>query len=201
MSGNAANDGSHRAKPAWNLNGDATAPAVAAAVPRPQHGFRAGTVHVPRWLTSRMASSNSLDEKLIAGLDLSSLQIAYSAGAPLPNQVRTEFGRMFGCRCWTASHEPQKRVSVTPAPPSLGEKPQRCGIDAVITVTMSHRSGYQDSGPDASMPPARGRPGSRVTAVRRNHENTTSSRAAAVKGPHPLSRDQRKPRGSALQRH
>jgi long-chain acyl-CoA synthetase len=39
-----------------------------------------------------------LDEKLIAGLDLSSLQIAYSAGAPLPNRVRTEFGRMFGCR-------------------------------------------------------------------------------------------------------
>jgi long-chain acyl-CoA synthetase len=39
-----------------------------------------------------------LDEKLIAGLDLSSLQIAYSAGAPLPNRVRTEFGRLFGCR-------------------------------------------------------------------------------------------------------
>lgn len=39
-----------------------------------------------------------LDEKLIAGLDLSSLQIAYSAGAPLPKRVRTEFGRMFGCR-------------------------------------------------------------------------------------------------------
>lgn len=27
-----------------------------------------------------------------------SLQIAYSAGAPLLNRVRTEFGRMFGCR-------------------------------------------------------------------------------------------------------
>lgn len=39
-----------------------------------------------------------LDEKLVAGLDLSHLQIAYSAGAPLPNRVRTEFGRMFGCR-------------------------------------------------------------------------------------------------------
>ena len=39
-----------------------------------------------------------LDEKLIAGLDLSSLQIAYSAGAPLPSRVRTGFGRMFGCR-------------------------------------------------------------------------------------------------------
>jgi acyl-coenzyme A synthetase/AMP-(fatty) acid ligase len=39
-----------------------------------------------------------LDEKLVAGLDLSRLQIAYSAGAPLPNRVRTEFGRMFGCR-------------------------------------------------------------------------------------------------------
>jgi acyl-CoA reductase-like NAD-dependent aldehyde dehydrogenase len=29
-----------------------------------------------------------LDEKFVAGLDLSSLQIAYSAGAPLPNRVR-----------------------------------------------------------------------------------------------------------------
>jgi long-chain acyl-CoA synthetase len=39
-----------------------------------------------------------LDEELVSKLDLSSLQIAYSAGAPLPNRVRTEFGRMFGCR-------------------------------------------------------------------------------------------------------
>jgi long-chain acyl-CoA synthetase len=39
-----------------------------------------------------------LDEQLVAGLDLSSLQIAFSAGAPLPNRVRSEFRRMFGCR-------------------------------------------------------------------------------------------------------
>src|SRR5690348_5577566 len=39
-----------------------------------------------------------LDEAFVKKLDLSSLQIAYSAGAPLPNRVRTEFGRMFGCR-------------------------------------------------------------------------------------------------------
>ena len=49
----------------------------------------------------------------------------------------------------------------------------------------------------------RGRPESWVTAARWNHEGTTSSRssrAAAVKGRIPLSRDQRKPSGTALQR-
>jgi long-chain acyl-CoA synthetase len=39
-----------------------------------------------------------LDEKLVASLDLSRLQIAYSAGAPLPSRLRSEFRRMFGCR-------------------------------------------------------------------------------------------------------
>jgi long-chain acyl-CoA synthetase len=39
-----------------------------------------------------------LDEKFVASLDLSHLQIAYSAGAPLPSRLRSEFRRMFGCR-------------------------------------------------------------------------------------------------------
>jgi long-chain acyl-CoA synthetase len=39
-----------------------------------------------------------LDAQLVSGLDLSSLQIAFSAGAPLPTRVRSEFRRLFGCR-------------------------------------------------------------------------------------------------------
>jgi acyl-coenzyme A synthetase/AMP-(fatty) acid ligase len=71
-----------------------------------------------------------------------SLQIAYSAGAPLLNRVRTEFGRMFGCRvldCYGITEAPSNLCATL----QVGDPPElSCGVPYPPAATRSARPAW-----------------------------------------------------------
>ncbi|MGH3281186.1 MAG: class I adenylate-forming enzyme family protein [Trebonia sp.] len=74
-----------------------------------------------------------LDEKVVSGLDLSGLQIACSAGAPLPSRVRSEFRRIFGCRILDCYGITEAAGNLT-ATLRFGDTPeQSCGVPYPLT--------------------------------------------------------------------
>jgi long-chain acyl-CoA synthetase len=74
-----------------------------------------------------------LDESYVSGLDLSGLQIAYSAGAPLPSRVRSEFRRIFGCRILDCYGITEAAGNLT-ASLRYGDTPeQSCGVPYPLT--------------------------------------------------------------------
>ncbi|HCU92330.1 MAG TPA: long-chain-fatty-acid--CoA ligase [Actinobacteria bacterium] len=74
-----------------------------------------------------------LDEKFVASLDLSALQIAFSAGAPLPSRVRSEFQRLFGCRILDCYGITEAAGNLT-ATLRFGDSPElSCGVPYPFT--------------------------------------------------------------------
>ncbi len=74
-----------------------------------------------------------LDERVVSGLDLSGLQVAYSAGAPLPSRVRSEFRRIFGCHVLDCYGITEAAGNLT-ATLRFGDSPeQSCGVPYPLT--------------------------------------------------------------------
>jgi long-chain acyl-CoA synthetase len=74
-----------------------------------------------------------LDERDLSGLDLSGLEVAYSAGAPLPSRVRSEFRRLFGCRVLDCYGITEAAGNLT-ATLRFGDAPeQSCGVPYPLT--------------------------------------------------------------------
>jgi len=74
-----------------------------------------------------------LDEQAVASLDLSALQVAYSAGAPLPTRVRAEFRRIFGCRILDCYGITEAAGNLT-ATLRFGDTPElSCGVPYPLT--------------------------------------------------------------------
>jgi long-chain acyl-CoA synthetase len=74
-----------------------------------------------------------LNENAVSDLDLSALQIAYSAGAPLPSRVRSEFRRIFGCRVLDCYGITEAAGNLA-ASMRFGDTPeQSCGVPYPLT--------------------------------------------------------------------
>lgn len=74
-----------------------------------------------------------LSEQAVASLDLSALQVAYSAGAPLPTRVRAEFRRIFGCRILDCYGITEAAGNLT-ATLRFGDTPElSCGVPYPLT--------------------------------------------------------------------